>query len=44
MKAILDSNVVIDALRPNPGFETDARRVFRLILEPKSRIKGTQYA
>ena len=35
MKVIIDNNVVIDALRPNPEFETDAKNVFRLIGQDK---------
>ncbi|MCL1916793.1 MAG: PIN domain-containing protein [Peptococcaceae bacterium] len=35
MKVMIDSNIAIDALRPNPDFETDARKVFRLIWEEK---------
>lgn len=35
MKVILDNNVVIDALRPNPDFEADAKKVFRLIWQDK---------
>lgn len=35
MKIIIDNNVVIDALRPNPEFETDAKKIFRMIGEEK---------
>lgn len=35
MKIMIDNNVVIDALRPNPGFEADAKKIFRLIGEEK---------
>jgi len=35
MKVVIDSNVAIDALRPNPDFETDAKRVFQLIWQDK---------
>lgn len=31
MKVMIDNNIVIDALRPNPEFETDAKKVFHLI-------------
>ena len=31
IRVVLDSNVVIDALRPNPEFEADAKRIFGLI-------------
>ena len=31
MKVFIDSNIVIDALKPNPDFETEAKRIFRLI-------------
>jgi len=31
IKIIIDNNIVIDALRPNPDFEDDAKNVFRLI-------------
>lgn len=35
MKVMLDNNVVIDALRPNPDFEADAKKVFHLIWQDK---------
>jgi predicted nucleic acid-binding protein len=31
MKVFIDSNIVIDALKPNPDFETEVKRIFRLI-------------
>ena len=31
MKVVLDNNIAIDALRPNPDFEADAKGVFQLI-------------
>ena len=31
MNVFIDNNIVIDALKPNPDFETDAKRVFQLI-------------
>ena len=31
MKVFIDSNIVIDALKPNPEFESEAKRIFRLI-------------
>ena len=31
MNLFIDNNIVIDALKPNPDFETDAKRVFQLI-------------
>ncbi|MCM1329204.1 MAG: PIN domain-containing protein [Ruminococcus sp.] len=30
MKAVIDNNVIIDALKPNPQFETEAQQVLRL--------------
>lgn len=30
MKVVVDNNVVIDALKPNPQFETNAQQVLRL--------------
>jgi predicted nucleic acid-binding protein len=35
MTVVIDNNVVIDALRPNPDFEKDAKNVFRLIRDDK---------
>ncbi|MDR0424086.1 MAG: PIN domain-containing protein [Clostridiales Family XIII bacterium] len=35
MKIVIDSNITIDALRPNPDFGTDAKRVFQLIWHEK---------
>ena len=35
MRIVIDSNIVIDALKPNPDFETDAKRVFQLIWQNK---------
>ena len=35
MKVVIDNNVIIDALRPNPDFESDAKRVFQLIWQGK---------
>ncbi len=31
MKVVIDNNIVIDALKPNPDFENDAKKVFRLM-------------
>jgi len=31
MKVVIDNNIVIDALKPNPDFEADAKRVFQLM-------------
>ena len=31
MKVMIDSNIAIDALRPNPDFVDDAKNVFQLI-------------
>ena len=31
MKVVFDNNVVLDALRPNPDFEADAKNLLRLI-------------
>lgn len=30
MKAVIDNNVIIDALSPNPQFEADAQQILRL--------------
>lgn len=30
MKVVIDNNIIIDALRPNPQFETDAQQILRL--------------
>lgn len=35
MKVMLDNNIVLDALRPNPEFETDAKKIFYLIWQDK---------
>ena len=35
MKVVLDSNIVLDALKPDPDFELDAKRVFQLIWQDK---------
>ena len=35
MRVVIDSNIVIDALKPNPGFETDAKKIFRLVWQGK---------
>ncbi|MCL1819935.1 MAG: PIN domain-containing protein [Oscillospiraceae bacterium] len=35
MKVVIDNNVIIDALKPNPDFEADAKRVFQLIWHNK---------
>ena len=35
MRVVLDSNIVIDALKPNPDFEANAKRVFQLIWQDK---------
>lgn len=35
MKVMIDNNIAIDALRPNPDFETDAKQVFYLIWQDK---------
>jgi predicted nucleic acid-binding protein len=35
MKVVFDSNIVIDALKPNVDFEMDAKHVFQLILLDK---------
>jgi len=35
MKVVIDSNIIIDVLRPNPDFETDAKKVFQLIWQNK---------
>ena len=35
MKVMIDSNIVIDALRPNSVFEADAKHVFHLIWQEK---------
>ena len=35
MKVVIDNNIVIDALKPNPEYETDARHVFLLIWHEK---------
>ena len=29
MKTVIDTNIVIDAIKPNPDFETDAKLVSR---------------
>ena len=31
MKVVIDNNIAIDALRPNPEFEENAKRIFQLI-------------
>ena len=35
MKVVLDSYIIIDVLRPNPDYETDANKVFILIWQNK---------
>jgi putative PIN family toxin of toxin-antitoxin system len=35
MKVVIDSNIIIDALRPNLGFEAEAKGVFQLIWDDK---------
>ena len=35
MKVFIDTNIAIDALRSNPEFEADAKRVFQLIWQGK---------
>ena len=35
MRVVLDSNIVIDALKPNQDFEADAKRVFQLIWQDR---------
>ena len=35
MKVVIDNNVVIDALKPDPDFEAAAKRVFQLIWHDK---------
>lgn len=30
MKVVIDNNVIVDALKPNPQFETDAQEILRL--------------
>lgn len=35
MKIMLDNNIVIDALRPNPEFESDAKQIFYMIWQDK---------
>jgi len=35
MKVFIDTNIAIDALKSNPEFETDAKRVFQLIWQGK---------
>ena len=35
MKVFIDSNIAIDAIKPNPDFETDAKRVFQFIWNGK---------
>lgn len=35
MKVMIDNNIVIDALRPNPDFEAGAKQVFHLIWQDK---------
>lgn len=35
MKVMLDNNIVIDALRPNPEFENDAKQIFYMIWQDK---------
>ena len=35
MKVVIDNNVAIDALKPNPEFEADAKRVFQFIWQDK---------
>jgi len=30
MRIVIDNNVIIDALKPNPGFEADAQEILRL--------------
>jgi predicted nucleic acid-binding protein len=34
-KAIIDNNVIIDALKPNPDFEADARGILKLAADRK---------
>ena len=35
MTVMIDSNIIIDALRPNPEFEADAKMMFQLIWQDK---------
>lgn len=35
MKVMLDNNIVLDALRPNPEFEAEAKQIFYLIWQDK---------
>jgi len=35
MRVVIDTNIVIDALKPNPNFEADAKLVFQLIWQEK---------
>jgi predicted nucleic acid-binding protein len=35
MRVVIDNNIVIDAIKPNPSFETDAKRIFQLIWHEK---------
>lgn len=35
MKVMIDNNIVLDALRPNPEFESDAKQIFYLIWQDK---------
>ena len=35
MRVVIDNNIAIDALKPNPDFEADAKRVFQLIWQDK---------
>ena len=35
MKVVIDTNLVIDALKPNPDFEADAKKIFHLIWQDK---------
>jgi predicted nucleic acid-binding protein len=38
MRVLVDNNIVIDALNPNPDFEDEATEIFRFVLE--SELEG----
>jgi predicted nucleic acid-binding protein len=38
MKVVIDNNIIIDALKPNPEFETEAKKIFQLAVV--GTIKG----
>lgn len=42
MRVMIDNNIAIDALRPNPEFESAAKQIFRLIWQDK--IEPFMYA